>query len=209
MTASRFKAAVCTDLTQPSQSLLKTICYPESYKFSNAATRWGCEHEKSARDAYVAKVAVNHRNFTVNDRRLVIHPHFGPSPDGFVKCDCCGCGVIEVKCPFSCRDRSFLEASKWYTRVPLTSPDMQLPMQESSSSSEPTQTPQTSTEQKWRYCNGDESGNMTGCENDDCAIQWFHIECLRIKRIPKKAWYCPDCRKGKHLTKRTACIISC
>jgi hypothetical protein len=76
VTASRFKAAVCTDLTQPSQSLLKTICYPESYKFSNAATRWGCEHEKSARDAYVAKVAANHRNFTVNDRGLVIHPHF-------------------------------------------------------------------------------------------------------------------------------------
>ena len=48
VTASRFKAAACTDPTQPSQSLLKMICYPESYKFSNAATRWGCEHEKSA-----------------------------------------------------------------------------------------------------------------------------------------------------------------
>ena len=45
---------------------------------------------------------------------------------------------------------------KGYTRVPLTSPDMQLPMQESSSSSEPTKTPQTSTEQKWCYCNGED-----------------------------------------------------
>ena len=116
---------------------------------------------------------------------------------------------------------------KWYTRVPLISPDMQLPMQESSSSSEPTKTPQTSTEQKWvriheriigvvrpKYtivCNGEvyhsmqESGNMIGCENDDCAIQWFHVECLRIKHIPKKAWYCPECRKGKHSTMRTVC----
>ena len=94
---------------------------------------------------------------------------------------------------------------KWYTRVPLTLPDMKLPMQESSSSSEPTKTPQISTEQKWCYCNGEESGNMIGCENDDCVIQWFHVECLRIKRISKKAWYCPDCCKGNHSTKRTAC----
>ena len=28
VTASRFKSAVCTDMSQPSQSLIKTICYP-------------------------------------------------------------------------------------------------------------------------------------------------------------------------------------
>ena len=33
VTASKFKAAAHTDLSQPSQSLLKAICYPESYSY--------------------------------------------------------------------------------------------------------------------------------------------------------------------------------
>ena len=56
VTASKFKAAAHTDLSQPSQYLIKSICYPESYKFSNKATRWGCEHERTAREAYFCKV---------------------------------------------------------------------------------------------------------------------------------------------------------
>ncbi len=55
VTASRFKGAACTDLSQPSQSLLKAICYPDRYKFTTLATKWGCEHEKTARNAYIVK----------------------------------------------------------------------------------------------------------------------------------------------------------
>ena len=32
ITSSKFKAAAHTDLSQPSQSLIKCICYPESYR---------------------------------------------------------------------------------------------------------------------------------------------------------------------------------
>ena len=32
------------------------------------------------------------------------YPHLGASPDGFIKCSCCGEGVIEIKCPFSVKD---------------------------------------------------------------------------------------------------------
>ena len=39
------------------------------------------------------------------------YPHLGASPDGYVNCSCCGPGVIEVKCPFSCSNQSFLEAT--------------------------------------------------------------------------------------------------
>jgi hypothetical protein len=101
---------------------------------------------------------------------------------------------------------------KWYTRVPLTSPDMQLPMQESSSSSEPTKTPQTSTEQKWCYCNGEESGNMIGCENDDCAIQWFYVECLKSSVYPRKHGIVQTAvRENTRLRGQRVswCIISC
>ena len=39
ITASKFKAAVSTDAAMPSQSLIKSICYPEQYKFTSAATK--------------------------------------------------------------------------------------------------------------------------------------------------------------------------
>ena len=38
------------------------------------------------------------------------YPHMGSSPDSVVKSDCCGTWVVEVKCPFSCKNKAFLEA---------------------------------------------------------------------------------------------------
>ena len=38
VTASKFKAACSTNPEKPSESLRKTICYPSSHRFSNAAT---------------------------------------------------------------------------------------------------------------------------------------------------------------------------
>lgn len=35
----------------------------------------------------------------------------GASPDGLVVCNYCGPGDLEVKCPFSCTDKTFLEAT--------------------------------------------------------------------------------------------------
>lgn len=281
VTASKFKSAACTDVSQPSKSLIKTICYPESYVFTSAATRWGCEHEKTAREEYVTKVRSNHINFAIRDKGLVIHPqfpHFGASPDGFVKCSCCGWGVVEIKCPFSCRNLSFRKASeestfcleiledgsftlkknhayfyqiqlqmklcevmycdfvvwrvdelvnlrvsrddeflkeamdrattffkygvlpelvgKWYTHpCSETSAVPTQDLEQPSSSSATTSNELSPTEKKWCYCRGEDSGEMIGCENDNCPILWFHTKCLKIKCIPKKAWYCPECRK--------------
>ena len=47
------KAACRTDPTSPAQSLIEVIYYPEAFKFVSAATSWGCNHEKYARDTYV------------------------------------------------------------------------------------------------------------------------------------------------------------
>ena len=52
LTASNVYRVCHTDIALPSQSLIMSICYPESYKFSSAATSWGCEHEKIAREMY-------------------------------------------------------------------------------------------------------------------------------------------------------------
>ena len=38
------------------------------------------------------------------------HPFLGASPDGVMSCSCCsGLTVVEIKCPFCCRDKSFDE----------------------------------------------------------------------------------------------------
>ena len=111
VTASRLKAAVCTDKIQPSKSLLQAICYPESTKFTSKATSWGCEHEQAAYDSYKRKRMNEHVNFSLSKSGLVIdcnYPFFGASPDGVIKCRCCEFGVLEIKCPYSCRDKSFL-----------------------------------------------------------------------------------------------------
>ena len=42
VTASRLKAAVCTNISQPSQTLIKAVCYPESVYFKSDVTTWGC-----------------------------------------------------------------------------------------------------------------------------------------------------------------------
>jgi len=31
-------------------------------------------------------------------------PYIAASPDGITKCDCCGCEVVEIKCPFCTKD---------------------------------------------------------------------------------------------------------
>ncbi len=38
---------------------------------------------------------------------------------------------------------------------------------------------------------------LIGCDGDNCSVEWFHLKCLRIKRVPKGKWYCPDCRVVK------------
>ena len=36
----------------------------------------------------------------------------GATPDGLVSCGCCGNGVLEIKCPYSCRQKDLVEASE-------------------------------------------------------------------------------------------------
>ena len=85
VTASKFKAAAHTNKSSPSQSLLKTIISKDC-----------------------------HANLKIGCCGLVVHPcypHLGASPDGIVICDCCGKGVLEIKCPYSCRGKAFSEAA--------------------------------------------------------------------------------------------------
>ena len=49
----------------------------------------------------------SHTNFVCTNAGPMVNPlfpHLGASPDGFVCCDCCGKGLVEIKCPFTARD---------------------------------------------------------------------------------------------------------
>ncbi|OQR72716.1 inhibitor of growth protein 3-like, partial [Tropilaelaps mercedesae] len=37
-------------------------------------------------------------------------------------------------------------------------------------------------------------GEMIGCDNEECAIEWFHFQCVALTTKPKGKWYCPRCR---------------
>jgi len=44
-------------------------------------------------------------------------------------------------------------------------------------------------------CRGPEQGIMIACDNPDCRVEWFHLECLHLEVVPSGKWYCPDCCK--------------
>ena len=49
------------------------------------------------------------------------------------------------------------------------------------------------------YCLCDQVsyGEMIGCDNDLCPIEWFHFNCVQLTGKPKGKWFCPKCRGDK------------
>jgi inhibitor of growth protein 3 len=54
------------------------------------------------------------------------------------------------------------------------------------------------------YCQKQSYGNMVACENEDCKYQWFHVDCLNLKKMPAEDedWYCPECRGKQEIIDR-------
>ena len=87
---------------------------------------WGREHEKDGIQLYKNMLAGSGSNeYLINDEPIIIHENlevvplglcvlqpklwYGASPDSAVFFTCCGYGVVEVKCPYSLRDKSVRE----------------------------------------------------------------------------------------------------
>lgn len=84
---------------------------------------------------------------------------------------------------------------KWYSKLPhyviQSSGDTDSESPEAAASQE-------NSPEVWCFCRAEESGQMIACDNEQCKIIWFHTSCLRIEKIPKGKWLCPDCHsKGK------------
>ncbi|KAL3831391.1 hypothetical protein ACJMK2_023143 [Sinanodonta woodiana] len=282
ITASRMYAACHSSPAQPSESLIKSICNPESMKFVSAATNWGCSHEKDARESYCEALRTMHENFAVEDAGFTIHPEyplFGASPDAFVSCDCCGQGVLEIKCPYCIRsstldnytgpkscledtdhgkrlkrvhpyfyqvqtqiklcerefadfvvwtseevhierielDRDLWEdiisraanfhnmaimpeiVSRFYSRLnkPVLTPSLPSENNQSNGSSD-----------VFCYCQQGETDTMVACDNQNCKYQWFHLQCLGLRKneLPKGKWYCQDCSRLDEFKPKRRCI---
>ncbi|OCF36164.1 hypothetical protein I316_02036 [Kwoniella heveanensis BCC8398] len=49
-------------------------------------------------------------------------------------------------------------------------------------------------------------GEMIGCDDDDCDIEWYHLGCLNLDKTPEGNWICPRCverRKKQPKTKKS------
>ncbi|XP_073437278.1 inhibitor of growth protein 5 [Dendrobates tinctorius] len=40
-------------------------------------------------------------------------------------------------------------------------------------------------------------GEMIGCDNPDCPIEWFHFACVDLTTKPKGKWFCPRCTQER------------
>ena len=108
-------ASVCgavyhTNLAQPSQSLIQSICYPHLFKLNTKAIKHGIKYEDYAIKAYEQCMRSTHVNFKLERCGMFINKDYQfihATPDFLVSCDCCGLGIGEVKCPISIPNGDF------------------------------------------------------------------------------------------------------
>lgn len=275
ITASKFLAVKRASLHPPPASLIKELMERNASLSHVAAVRWGMEHEDVARNEYFELASESHKKFSCALTGLHVnpcYPHLGATPDGLIECDCCGEGVLEVKCPFKHRDKHPHDAvvdlqyclrndddgtvhlrcdHQYYYQVqgqlaicekeycdfvcwtphgihieriladPLHFSDTKVALDEfflqvmlpllltgrehvgvsdSTSCSGPQLDNQTQdlSHKTYCWCNGDDIGRMVACENSTCPKEWFHFQCVGLKRKPRGKWYCSDsCRNSK------------
>ena len=39
-----------------------------------------------------------------------------------------------------------------------------------------------------------EDSELIGCDNEQCNIQWFHMNCFNLEQAPEGEWFCPACQ---------------
>ncbi|WVQ71955.1 hypothetical protein IAR50_001497 [Cryptococcus sp. DSM 104548] len=49
-------------------------------------------------------------------------------------------------------------------------------------------------EPRYCYCHRVSFGEMIGCDNDDCPLEWFHLQCTNLTHPPTGKWLCNICR---------------
>lgn len=71
--------------------------------FKTRAISYGLVHEEMARNDYTIYVTNLHKNAVVSLTGLTISTEesiMAATPDAMIRCDCCGPGCVEFKCPY-------------------------------------------------------------------------------------------------------------
>lgn len=110
LTASSIGKILKTTISDnPALSYVKQICFSTTHG-KNAkvpALAYGRRNEEFALNDYKSEQLMLHDNLTMNSAGLKIKQdaqYAAATPDGIRHCDCCGTGLIEVKCPYSLRN---------------------------------------------------------------------------------------------------------
>ena len=48
-------------------------------------------------------------------------------------------------------------------------------------------------EQLWCICKNVASGEMIAQDSGNCEVEWFHFECVNVRRAPRGKWFCQTC----------------
>ncbi len=105
-------------------SIVATILGDTTFK-GNDATRYGKTHEAVARTLYVQNPGPLHRDpgsVQVDTCGIFLdaeNPLISASPDGLVKCKCCGPGLVEIKCLYQHKDKDILDVPFIDPKVPF------------------------------------------------------------------------------------------
>ena len=87
-------------------SLISTIMCYAPLNPGIPALKYGRNMEEEAKRVYDDKMRKMHSGFQFKDCGLFLHatkPYLGATPDQLLFCECCGEGLLEIKCPYSIR----------------------------------------------------------------------------------------------------------
>jgi hypothetical protein len=48
-------------------------------------------------------------------------------------------------------------------------------------------------EPKYCSCQHVSYGDMVGCDNPECVVEWYHFKCVDLTTKTKGEWFCPSC----------------
>ncbi|XP_063412943.1 uncharacterized protein LOC134695595 [Mytilus trossulus] len=93
-------------------------CLGTSISFRSDATEFGIKMEKVAKTQYFDMFKAQHKKCSFKECGLFVSkasPFLGASPDGVVKCKCCGTRLVEIKCTFKYADKTPMEVANLQT----------------------------------------------------------------------------------------------
>ncbi|VDI16885.1 Hypothetical predicted protein [Mytilus galloprovincialis] len=115
VTASKAHDVLTRQATTPSANLVKRIVGYTSYDLSKkVAVKWGIDHEEECRQSYARHQTQQHLDFSCTQSGFHVsseNPFLGASPDVITNCQCCGRGIVKIKCPYKHKDNTIEHAA--------------------------------------------------------------------------------------------------